>query len=105
VSTSDNDGTFEGEGTFDYTIDKPREASQISVLPRQINGDSKNYNGEISKKSLTVSYPCVKIYNSSKKFKDYTPMVYTGGKWKEVIPVVRKDGKWLKLFNTDTETM
>jgi hypothetical protein len=104
VSTSSNNGVFSGTGSFDKVLDKPREATMISILPVQINADGKNYQGSVFKATLTPSYPAVQI-SDGKTFKSYSPKMYdaSSGKWVDVTPVLRDKGVWIKLYNTDSE--
>jgi hypothetical protein len=104
VSPTDYDGyddTYDVK--FSVIITKPRETTQISILPVHILNDGSMIEGTIITKPLQKSYPCVQIVNSNKELVNSIPHLYVDGEWKEVVPTVRDRSGWYELYNTDKE--
>lgn len=104
VTTTDYDGVAITSDThFNVTIQKPRDAAYISVIPVIVTNDGTMYEGDIYLKQLTKSYPCIQIVNNNKEIINAVPHIYTGAEWKEVIPTIRTNNNWYELYNTDKE--
>ena len=104
VTTTDYDGVaITSDINFNVTIQKPREATHISVIPVIVTNTDVTYEGDIYLKQLTKSYPCIQIVNKNKEIINAVPQIYTGEEWKEAIPTVRTDHNWYELYNTDKE--
>lgn len=101
VSTSQYDNMLTTSGNFTVTIQKPREATIISVLPVTINTGYSNVSGSIYRQQLTSSFPYINIcYNGT--MRQAIPYVYRNGTWQTCVPYVYRNGIWTAIYN-DTD--
>ena len=101
VSTSNYDNVVTVSGNFNINVNKPREASRVSVLLVQLNNTGTNINSSIQTVTLVASIPCINVYNSN-KMKQSIPYVYTGGQWRTCVPYVYTGGQWREIYNNKT---
>jgi hypothetical protein len=103
VSTTNYFKYVDAKDDFTFTIDKPRKATGISILPVQVKSQKGNTSGNVKVQQLESSYPCVQIITPSKEIINATPYIYTDDGWKEATPTIRDKNIWYELYNTDKE--
>lgn len=94
------------EYTFTIWIDKPRDATSISIVPVLYGTGDPLFGNEVVQE-LQPSYPCVNILNEYGEVKNYVPKLwdYTTEQWEDVVPTIyiEDDKSWYKIYNTDKE--
>lgn len=103
VSTTNYFKYVDAKDDFTFTIDKPRKATGISILPVQVKSQKGSTSGKVMAQQLEASYPCVQIITPSKEIINATPYIYTDDGWKEATPTIRDKNIWYELYNTDKE--
>ena len=106
VSLTSYDGKIDvTDYNFSVNIIKPLTATNISVLPVNVDVQSNTVSGEIATRELRMSSPTLTIVGNEEQLLTATPHIYTDEGWKEAIPTIKKDGGWYKLYNTHTEKL
>lgn len=98
VSISNYDVIINTYGDFTISVDKPRNANSVAVLPVQLNGATTLQGSISTQNNLIVSIPCINIYTKG-DMKQSIPYIYSNGEWKSYIPYIYSNGEWKSIYN------
>lgn len=82
--------------SFALTIEKPRRANSVAVLPVRGTVSGAVYTAT----GLITSIPCINIYINNKCYQTI-PYVFTKGIWEETLPVLRTNDSWEEIWNIE----
>ena len=84
------------DASFALTIEKPRRANSVAVLPVRGTVSGAVYTAT----GLITSIPCINIYINNKCYQT-SPYVFTKGIWEETLPVLRTNDSWEEIWNIE----
>lgn len=97
VSQSEYDVVVKtSDASFALTIEKPRRANSVAVLPIRGSVAGSVYTAT----GLITSIPCINIYINNKCYQTI-PYVFTKGIWEETLPVLRTNNSWEEIWNIE----
>lgn len=101
-NTYDDCIMFKPQHEFEIKLVKPRIVGSILIVIVQ-EGEDDESNTSTFKYSLTPSYPCLHIKDSSGNFVQYVPHVRNNDKLDLYVPIIRLEDGCYAIYNTDIE--